>query len=164
MLAKLSAGVTLLLTLLGCPVSTPTTPSQRCGEPRYRFDLQARPLLIEPLDDAPALEVEDEIHLDYAGDIDGDGREDAILFLGMCGNWGDCIYAIMLGCGDDEYVLAADPDYAQGFDVVMDERGVPTLWERTRGASGAADDIGRQRWEIRDGRARRTDEWHLVQP
>jgi hypothetical protein len=92
----------------------------------------------------------------FEGDLDGDGKHDAIINLGWCGNWGDCIHVVFLGCGKGVFSLASEPDhYAFDFLVEPSTEGPPAIWELVRGELEEADRVTRVRWQVRDGRVAR---------
>lgn len=141
------------------------SPAQAYYGPRYRrvlaSDGESRWLAEEG---AAPLDYGDGIDESYQGDLDGDGLDDFILNLGACGNWGYCVQAILMGRPDAWFSLAMEPDYYYEFVVEPSVDGTSvTLWELTRGASAMRDDLGRFRWEPRDGRLYRTEYFELIQ-
>lgn len=122
-----------------------------CLEPRYRLELERA---VTPIGEAPPL-TQDRVRAVFSGDLDGDGDQDAIVDLGFCSSWGDCLFGVFLRCAEpDVYALASPPNhYAQSLDAVPRADGPPELWESIRGEMEAANTITRVRWELRDGRA-----------
>lgn len=59
-------------------------------------------------------------------DVDGAGDLDAIIFLGACGNHGDCEYVVATACVGDRYHAAWGPEYAQFVTV----ESQPDRWGR----------------------------------
>lgn len=52
-------------------------------------------------------------------DLNGDKVVDRILFYGgACGNYGDCPYSILVGCGGNVYKMVWKPEYASEFKVL----------------------------------------------
>jgi hypothetical protein len=131
-----------------------------CPEPRYRLHLDRGPRTIEGVDGAPALD-HDKVVPVFEGDLDGDGIDDVIIDLGLCGNWGDCIHVVLRGCDEPQlFSLASDPHhYAHGFAVEPSGEGPPAMWELVRGEMDRAHEITRVRWEIREGRAAPSSAW-----
>ena len=166
MRARLLASLLVLTACVSTPAVVPEprasaeTPSvepprePRCVAPRYAL-VGGDPSTALPLDEAPALDHDMFIPV-FEGDLDGDGKHDAIVNLGICGNWGECIHVVFLGCGGGVFSLASEPDhYAFGFSVEPSAEGLPTPWELVRGELQEADRVTRLRWEVRDGRAAR---------
>lgn len=136
-------------------------PKPSCPGPRYRLDLAGATATLVPIDGAPALDRE-RIEVVIADDLDGDGDLDHVLSLGRCGNWGECIHAVLLGCGGSGLAtLASEPDlYAYGFTREARDDGPPLLWELTRTAIAGDDELGRVRWELGgENTARRTHDY-----
>lgn len=138
----------------------PTSVVPPCPEPRYRLHLDRDPPTIEGVDGEPALDY-DKVGPVFEGDLDGDGIQDAIIDLGWCGNWGDCIHVVLRGCDEPQlFSLASDPHhYAFGFVVEPSAEGPPVIWELVRGEMDRAREITQVRWEIREGRAARASAW-----
>ena len=50
--------------------------------------------------------------------IDDNAEADAIAWLGACGNWADCMFAVLVACpGGTGYEAVWGPEYAQHVDV-----------------------------------------------
>lgn len=48
----------------------------------------------------------------WAADLNGDGLTDrAVFYVGTCGNYGECVTGVYVGCGNDEYAIVLEPDY-----------------------------------------------------
>lgn len=57
-------------------------------------------------------------HLRWRGDLNADGLSDIIVRApDACGNWGECPYAVLAGCGGDTYAIVWSPDYAVRLEV-----------------------------------------------
>lgn len=57
----------------------------------------------------------------WRGDIDGDGREDAVLVLHeQCGNYGECPFTVLRHCKGNEYQRLWGPEYAVEVRVTTD--------------------------------------------
>jgi hypothetical protein len=48
-------------------------------------------------------------------DLNNDSREDLVVYLGNCGNWGDCVFAFFIAGKDQKYSLVFD-DYLPVFE------------------------------------------------
>ncbi len=72
-------------------------------------------------------------------DIDHDGLDDRIVNLGACGNWGDCIQVVLLGCEDERYHPVWGPDYAQVIGVVPGQGAWSSLVFTRRGSDAGCD-------------------------
>ncbi len=70
-------------------------------------------------------------------DLDGDEYADHVVNLGACGNWGDCVRVVLVGCGNDRYHAVWGPEYALGLTVVPGRHWL--LVEDHRGASAGCD-------------------------
>jgi hypothetical protein len=60
----------------------------------------------------PNPELGGEASLMWRGDLNADGEEDLMLrFFELCGNAGECPWAVYAGCGEDRYVSVWGPEY-----------------------------------------------------
>jgi hypothetical protein len=60
----------------------------------------------------PNPELGGEASLMWRGDLNADGREDLMLwFFELCGNAGECPWAVYAGCGEDNFVSVWGPEY-----------------------------------------------------
>jgi hypothetical protein len=77
---------------------------------------------LTPLPDAEGLvRFRASVHGDYketeatqkwSTDLNGDGLLDrAVFYEGTCGNYGECVIGVYVGCGQDEYAVVLPPDY-----------------------------------------------------
>ena len=54
----------------------------------------------------------------WEGDLNGDGHADLVLrFFELCGNYGDCPFAVYAGCGEDRFVPVWGPRYAVALEI-----------------------------------------------
>jgi hypothetical protein len=55
----------------------------------------------------------------WRGDWDQDGRQDLFVrFSDDCGNWGECPYSLLQGCGDGLFAAVLDGEYAVSMAVL----------------------------------------------
>lgn len=58
-------------------------------------------------------------------DLDGDPEPDAIIELGLCGNWQHCWHVVLQACGRGAYRAVWGPDYAQSVEVGRRRKTAP---------------------------------------
>lgn len=76
-------------------------------------------------------------------DLDGVPPRDWIANVGGCGNWQDCQFVVLQGCGRDTYRVVWGPEYAQDVDIHARRRrarrGLPDLVVHGRTAMAGCD-------------------------
>jgi hypothetical protein len=66
----------------------------------------------------PNPELGGEASLMWRGDLNKDGQDDLMLrFFELCGNEGECPWAVYAGCGEDRFVTVWGPDYSVQLEV-----------------------------------------------
>jgi hypothetical protein len=145
----------IVVVIAACRPAPPAgVPSTRDGDAQARAlcaGAAARVTLerLPPLDDLPRFRASPHGEYDateavqlWEADLNGDGIIDrAVSYEGTCGNYGECVVGVYVGCGGDELVVVRGPDYEYGLDVGATETvvdGVPwrdlTVVERTERA------------------------------
>jgi hypothetical protein len=90
----------------------------------------------------------------WRGHLNADEREDLLLhFVDDCGNWGECLSALYVSCGEGRYRAVLLPDYRLVLEVgpARDAASWRDLREVVRGASASDDSLHEIRWRFEPG-------------